>query len=168
MNKSKANFQRRQKATEARLDRSWQPMREDPVLEGGNFHYEISGRTEAINCGGLGMLQAVVESAGLKPAIDEMVVLLKRHLPYHESDHVMALTYNLLSGGQCLEDLEQRRNDVAFLNAIGAHRIPDPTTAGDFLRRFDAHSVTRLMEAIDRARRNVWRLKLPRISGHLG
>lgn len=157
MNKSKANLERRQKATAARLDRSWQPMREDPVLEGGNFHYEVSGRVEAINCGGVGMLQAVVESSGLRPAIDEMVVLLKRHLPYHESDHVLALTYNLLTGGQCLEDLEQRRNDVAFLNALGAHRIPDPTTAGDFLRRFDASSVTRLMEAIDRARRNVWR-----------
>ena len=157
MNKSKVNLQRRQRAIETRLDRAWQPMREEPVLEGGNIHYEVSGRVEGIPCGGLGLLQTVVESAGLRPAIDEKVVLLKRHLPYHESDHVMALAYNLLTGGQCLEDLEQRRNDTGFLNALGARRIPDPTTAGDFLRRFDAESVTALMEAIDRARRNIWR-----------
>ena len=31
-----------------------------------------------------------------------------------------------------LEDIERRRNDEAFLNAIGADSIPDPTTAGDF------------------------------------
>lgn len=161
MNKSKVNFERRQSDIQKRLDRNWQPMREEPVIEGGNYHYEISGRTEAIHCGGLGMLQAVVEATGLKAAIDENVVLLKRHLPYHESDHVLALTYNLLTGGQCLEDLEQRRNDAGFLNALGARRIPDPTTAGDFLRRFDAESVTLLMEAINQARRNVWR-QLPR------
>ncbi len=166
MNKNKVNFQRRQSAIETRLDRRWQPMRQEPVLEGGNYHYEISGRVEGIHCGGLGMLQAVVEATGLKAAIDENVVLLKRHLPYHESDHVLALIYNLLTGGQCLEDLEQRRNDSGFLNALGARRIPDPTTAGDFLRRFDAESVTLLMAAIDQARRNVWR-QLPKAERQL-
>ena len=28
--------------------------------------------------------------------------------------------------------------NVAYLDALGARRIPDPTTAGDFCRRFDA------------------------------
>lgn len=155
MNNSKANLARRQKALSTRLDRKWQPLRAEPVLESGN--YEIAGRTEAVNCGGLGMLQAVVETTGLVPAIDEELELLKRHLPYHESDHVLSLVYNILTGGQCLQDLEARRNDTAFLNALGARRIPDPTTAGDFLRRFDAASVGSLQEAIHRARTNVWR-----------
>jgi hypothetical protein len=57
------------------------------------------------------------------------------HLPYHESDHVLNLTYNLLAGGQRLEDIELRRQDEVFLNGLGAERIPDPTTAGDFTRR---------------------------------
>jgi hypothetical protein len=49
----------------------------------------------------------------------------------------------VLTGGSCLEDLETRRSDEAFLNALGAHRLLDPTTAGDFLRRFDGESVWR-------------------------
>ncbi len=159
MKQSKVNLARRQTETASRLDRRWQPLRTEPVLEGGNIHYEISGRTKAVNCGGLGLMQTVVEAAGLAPAIDANVELLNRHLPYHESDHILSLSYNILTGGQCLEDLKARRNDTAFLNALGAKRIPDPTTAGDFLRRFDASSVGSLQEAINSARTNVWRLQ---------
>ena len=155
--KSRANFERRQRSIEARLDPRWQPERAEPVLEGGNIAYEVSGRTEAIPGGGLGMLQTVVEVVGLREQIDRSLHLLRRHLPYHESDHVLALVYNLLTGGRTLEDLEPRRSDEGFLNALGARRLPDPTTAGDFLRRFDAAKVLVLMEAIDRARSVAWR-----------
>lgn len=157
MKNSKKNLHRRQSQIEKRLDRNWQPLREEPVLESGNICYEVSGRIEATNCGGLGMLQEVVKAIDLRGVIDEKVNLLKRHLPYRESDHILALTYNLLSGGLCLEDLEARRNDSAFLDALGARRIPDPTTAGDFLRRFAATDVAQLMEAINIARTRVWR-----------
>lgn len=155
--KNRANFERRQKSIESRLDPSWHPERESPVLEGGNVQYEVSGRVEAIGCGGLGMLQSVVELVGLREEIDLRLHLLRRHLPYHESDHVLALAYNVLTGGCCLEDLEARRSDEGFLNALGARRLPDPTTAGDFLRRFDAESVATLMEAIAGSRSRVWR-----------
>jgi hypothetical protein len=53
--------------------------------------------------------------------------------------------------------LEQRRNDEAYLDALGAHRIPDPTTAGDFCRRFEDLQVLELMQGINRARRVVWK-----------
>jgi hypothetical protein len=46
--------------------------------------------------------------------------LFKVHLPYHESDHVLSLAYNALCGGTCLEDLELRRQDEAYLNLLGA------------------------------------------------
>ena len=46
--------------------------------------------------------------------------LLKRHLPYHESDHVLNLAYNALLEGLRLEDIELRRNDEAFLDGLGA------------------------------------------------
>src|SRR6202521_3616160 len=155
--KSRANCERRQRSIEARLDPSWHPERETPVLEGGNVQYEVSDRVAAVGCGGLGMLQSVVDAVGLREEIDQRLHLLLRHLPYHESDHVLALTYNVLTGGSCLEDLETRRSDEAFLNALGAHRLPDPTTAGDFLRRFDAESVLALQKAIAGARSRVWR-----------
>jgi len=155
--KSRTNFERRQRSTEARLDPSWQPERARAVLEGGNLHYEVSGRVQAISGGGLGLMQSVVEAVGLAEAIDEDLHLLRRHLPYHESDHVLALVYNILVGGRCLEDLELRRSDEGFLDALGARRLPDPTTAGDFLRRFGPGSVESLMDAADRCRARVWR-----------
>ncbi len=160
MKKSRRNLAIRQERLKARLDRSWQPQRQDPVLESGNIHYEVSGRVKAVDCGGLGMLQTVVSATGLQAAIDEEVTVLKRHLPYHESDHILSLAYTLLTGGSCLGDLQERRQSVAFLDALGARRIPDPTTAGDFLRRFDDEAkVLSLMQAINRARSSVWRTR---------
>jgi hypothetical protein len=72
----------------------------------------------------------------LVDAIDRRVHVLKMHRPYHESDHVLDLAYNALCGGLRLEDIELRRTDEVFLDALGTERIPDPTTAGDFCRPF--------------------------------
>ena len=69
-------------------------------------------------------------------AIDERSHLLKVHTPYQESDHVMANVINTLRGGTRLEHLELLRNDETLLNAVEADSFPDPTTAGDFFRRF--------------------------------
>lgn len=158
MKKSKENLDARQRQIENRLDRSWQPQRAEPVLETGNICYEVSGRMEGTTCGGMGMIQTVVEASGLSQAIDRNLHLLKRHLPYHESDHVLCQVYNLLTGGSCLEDLASLRRDTAFLDALGARRIPDSTTAGDFLRRFsEADDVVSLMTGINEARSSVWR-----------
>ena len=82
--------------------------------------------------------------------------LLKIHLPYHDSDHVLNIAYNLLAGGTCLEHLELLRSDRAYLDALGARRVPDPTTAGDFCRRFDEVAILRLQTIFNRIRRKVW------------
>jgi len=102
-------------------------------------------------------MHALAQRTGLIEAIDRDLGLLKVHLPYHESDHVLNIAYNLLSGGTCLEDLELRRNDAVYLDALGAQRIPDPTTAGDFCRRFDEAAVNTLMDTINGVRLRVWR-----------
>ena len=156
MNKSKTFLKQRQMQISDRLNPKWQPVRAQPVMETGNIHYEVAGRTHAIGCGGLGMLQVVVDKTGLRPAIDEKVQVFKQHKPYHESDHVMALTYNILAGGRCIEDVDRWRKNEAFLDALGARRIPGSTTSGDFLRRFDAESVGHLMDTMRQASRNVW------------
>ena len=127
-----------------------------PMLRATNIHYEFAERTRAIAAGGIGVIHRVVERVGLAGEIDRRVHVLKKHLPYHESDHVLNIAYNVLAGGQCLEDLELRRNDEAFLDALGARRIPDPTTAGDFCRRFSAPAIDALMEGINEARLKVW------------
>jgi hypothetical protein len=129
-----------------------------PMFAAKNIHYEIAERGRAVNVGGIGIAHLVAQKSGLIDAIDKYLHLLKRYVPYHESDHVLNIAYNLLCGGTRLEHIELRRNDEVYLDALGAQRIPDPTTEGDFCRRFELFEhVEILMEAINEARLNVWR-----------
>ena len=123
-----------------------------PMMSGGNIHYEMSGKAEAITCGGIGAFHHLVRRVGLVKEIDRHLHLLKVHLPCHESDHVLNIACNALVGGQRLEDIELRRQDATFLNALGAQRLPDPTTAGDFTRRFRPSDIETLMDCINRVR----------------
>lgn len=129
-----------------------------PMLAARNICYDMSDRTRAIAAGGIGAVHLLAHQVGLIDAIDREVRVLKVHLPYHESDHVLNIAYNVICGGDCLEDIELLRNDEAYLDGLGASRIPDPTTAGDFCRRFEsAEAVNKLMEAINSVRAGVWK-----------
>ena len=121
-----------------------------------NIHYELGDKTQGLHAGGLGALQLLVQRLGLADAIDRNLHLLKRHLPYFESDHVLNLAYNLLAGGRCLQDLELLRGNETYLDVLGTPRIPDPTTAGDFLRRFRAADIDALQRALNDTRVQVW------------
>lgn len=142
---------------ERRLNKNDNTGREQPMITASDIHYEIADRTRAVAAGGIGAMHLVARKLGLAEAIDRRLQLLKVHLPYHESDHVLNMAYNLLSGGACLEHLELRRNDEVYLDALGARRIPDPTTAGDFCRRFAAHDIDALQEVFNETRLKVWR-----------
>ena len=131
--------------------------RPEPMMAASNIHYELAERVRAIAPGGIGAIHLLARRIGLIRDIDEGLHLLKRHLPYHESDHLLNLAYNLLAGGSRLEHLEVRRNDEVFLDALGAQRIPDPTTAGDFCRRFTEGDVEQLMGLINETRLRVWK-----------
>jgi hypothetical protein len=127
-----------------------------PVLGRANIGYELSERTKGTAHGGMGMIAKLVDAVGLAKEIDSSVSLLKLHKPYHESDHVLNIAYNTLCGGTRLQDIELRRGDAVFLDGLGTKSIPDPTTAGDFCRRFDEDSILALQEAVNRARVKVW------------
>lgn len=139
-----------------RRDPQWQEEMAAPMFGGTNLRSEMAARVEAIPCGGIGLRQEFVRSIGLAEAIDGRVNVLKRPFPYHESDHVRNMTYNILAGGPRLEDLERWRTNEASLDTLGSRRIPDPTTAGDFLRRFKEADVMDLLGAINIARVRVW------------
>ena len=126
------------------------------MFHGGKIHYEVAQRTGAVSCGGLGAMHTLAQRLGLVQEIDAHLRLLKVHLPYHESDHVLNFAYNILAGGVRLEDLELRRQDEHYMNGLGAQRIPDPTTAGDFTRRFAPDDILTLQECINRTRQKVW------------
>jgi len=131
--------------------------RHQPMMTASNIHYEISDRIKAISPGGLGAIHLMAQKLGLVRDLNDNLHLLKRHQPYFESDHVLNIAYNLRAGGSRLEHLEVRRNDEVYLDALGAERIPDPTTAGDFCRRFTQADIERLMDTFNDVRLRAWK-----------
>jgi Transposase DDE domain group 1 len=127
------------------------------MLTASNIHYEISDRVRAISPGGIGAIHLLARKIRLIDDINESLHLLNRHQPYFESDHVLNIAYNLMAGGSRIDHLEVRRNDEVYLDALGATRIPDPTTAGDFCRRFTEPDVLRLRETFNESRLRVWK-----------
>jgi hypothetical protein len=127
------------------------------MMTASNIRYELADRTRATAHGGIGAMHLLVRKLGVEQAINSHLGLLKIHLPYHDSDHVLNIAYNLLAGGTCLEHLELLRSDEAYLDALGARRVPDPTTAGDYCRRFDPAAIFRLQTIFNAIRMKVWR-----------
>lgn len=123
----------------------------------GRPHYEISDKVRANPWGGIGALHRLALKLKLPECINNALRLLKLHVPYYESDHVLNIAYNVLCGGRTLDDIEHRRQCQAYLDTLGAQSIPDPTTAGDFCRRFDENAIWSLMEAFNEVRVAVWR-----------
>jgi hypothetical protein len=128
-----------------------------PMFSASNIHYEMAEKSDGLSYGGIGAIHQMAGRIGLVEEIDKCLHLLLVHVPYHESDHVLNIAYNVLLGGVRLEDIELRRNDEVFLKALDAERIPDPTTAGDFTRRLDPQDIQTLMECINRTRERVWK-----------
>ena len=159
--RKKRLFQERRRRINKRLGKPPGPERPVPMMTATNIQYELADRVQGLSAGGIGVMLLLARRIGLISDIDAKLQLLKIHLPYHESDHVLNIAFNILAGGQRIEHLELRRNDEVYLNALGADRIPDPTTAGDFCRRFRESDVITLMDAINQSRRRVWAQQPP-------
>ena len=84
----------RKRRIQRRLDpeRRW-TERDTPMMSASNIHFEMAERSQAVNYGGFGAMHLMGQKLGLAEEIDARVQLLKRHLPYHESDHVLNLAY---------------------------------------------------------------------------
>jgi hypothetical protein len=154
-NNSKILAKRKKKITRRLKRKQWQNQPK-PMFNASNIHYEMDGRHKGIANGGIGAIHLMNKKLGLVEDIDSVLHLLKRHLPYHESDHVLNIAYNVIAGGTRLEDIELQRQDEGWLDALGSEIIPDPTTAGDFLRRFEEADIIELMEAANRTRKKAW------------
>jgi hypothetical protein len=107
------------------------------MFSASNIHYQVADRVRGLGCGGIGVVHQVARQTGLIDAIDDNVSVLKVHLPYHESDHVLNIAYNVLAGGTCLDHLELLRNDEPTSThwARSAFPIPPPpATFADVLK----------------------------------
>lgn len=107
--------------------------------------------------GGLALVASLAKRLGVARELDERLHLLKFHRPYHESDHVLAQVYNLFVGGGCLEDMADLQGSEAVRRILGAERLPDPTTGGDFLRRFGEADLRQFDAAMDAIQERAWR-----------
>src|SRR5262249_56915451 len=138
--------------TRRRLRKTQSPEQRRRLSRDRTPHYDLGDKARGLPAAGLGACQLLVQRLGLADAIDRELHLLQRHLPYFESDHVLNLAYNFLAGGKNLQDLELLRSNENYLDALGAQRIPDPTTAGDFLRRFSCGDIDTLLNVLNRTR----------------
>lgn len=138
-------------------DLPW-PQREGPVLRARRMHLEHDTRPDVTALGGLALPLALLGRLGAAKEFDARVHVFKRHFPYHESDHVIAQALMLYAGGTCLEDMAMLQGDEAALKMMGAIRTPDPTTSGDFLRRFaDGEALAGLRESGDVLQTRAWK-----------
>jgi len=138
-----------------------QKRRSDGPELAGNPRLDLAERTRAMPYGGVGTMLKLARHVGLMARIDDELDVLKCPHPYTDADHVMNIALNILCGGRMLDDIEIRRQDLVFLDALGARSIPDPTTAGDYCRRFDAEAVLRLMLVVNDIRVQMWRQQGP-------
>lgn len=153
-NKLRQQLARRKRRLQKRIDK--RRGFDDSRIVGNGVKYELSEKQQAVHCGGLGIVMQLVKQLDLRRHINQLAPVLKLHAPYDETDHILNIAFNLLAGGSCLDHLELRRNDEAYLDALQVSRIPDPTTAGDFCRRFGVEQILLVMAAINRARQKVW------------
>ena len=154
-------LRQRQRKIQNRLDKKSLPEHLGPMFNPGNIHYDIAERGRGVLYGGIGTVQMLVRQLELDKAINRRLGIFKLHNPYFESDHIINIAYNILCNGECIEDIERLRNDEIYLDAVGAERIPDPTTAGDFCRRFSSEQVETLQDVINEVRLKVWKQQEP-------
>ena len=57
---------------------------------------------------------------------------------FDPSEIVDALVLMLQGGGRALEDLRELRSEEGLMKLIGRDKIPEPDSAGDWLRRMGA------------------------------
>ena len=131
-----------------------------PVIRNRQVRVQIQERGEITPYGGLALAHDLAMRLGIDRDIQASMHLLRLYAPYFDSDHVLTHVYNQYVGGTCIEDIAHLQHSDAIKHLTGACRIPDPSTAGDFLRRFNPSNLRAFQQVIDRAREKVWR-KMP-------
>jgi hypothetical protein len=119
--------------------------------------YDIASKSQGIAYGGVGVAIKMLDKLNFSKRINDNISLLKIYNPYREADHVLNIALNAFVGGQTLDDIELRRNDKGFLDAVGVTSLADPTTEGDYCRRYSEESILGLQRVFNETRLDVWK-----------
>jgi len=133
------------------------------VRPGHTVRLEVTDEPLTVHTG-LSLFYAMAETLEIPRILDEQVKVKERESGYPESEHILALAANAFIGGDYLDDLEALREDVAIQRAIGRRDIPDPTTAGDFCRRFTLGHILQLNRAFAKIEREVYKRRREKIT----
>jgi hypothetical protein len=96
---------------------------------------------------GLVLVRELAVRLGVCELLDRLTVKRRRR-GFSPAQAVMAIVETLAAGGNCLEDSKLLRADSAQERLRG-HALPDPTTLGRFLRRFNIGHIAQLNLALD-------------------
>ena len=125
------------------------------IRPGHTVRLEVTDEPLTVHTG-LSLFYAMAEALEVPRILDERVHVKERERGYPESEHILALAANAFIGGDYLEDLEALREDIAIQRAIGRKEIPDPTTAGDFCRRFTLGHILQMNQAFAQIQAQVY------------
>jgi hypothetical protein len=134
------------------------------VRPGHTVRLEVTDEPLTVHTG-LSLFYAMAETLEIPWILDEQVKVKERESGYPESEHILALAANAFIGGDYLDDLEALREDVAIQKAIGRKDIPDPTTAGDFCRRFTLGHILQMNRAFAEIEREVYKRRREKTTG---
>lgn len=106
--------------------------------------------------GGLSLVHQLARKLQFVRHINQCVRVLKIRQGYGESDHLYHLLSALFAGAGCVEDLGQFKDNTAYKKSLEVESVTDPTTMGDFLRRFTRRDINNLKTAMWGMRREAW------------
>jgi Transposase DDE domain group 1 len=117
-----------------------QVNRQKVVGKVGKFN--ICFRKEQLSShAGAVLLHGFAQRLGVARLLEEELKVKVRKRGYGEGQAIGGLVYNLILGGEHLSDLEVLRGDRGTQELVEAEAILAPTTAGEFLRKFDIGDV---------------------------
>ena len=107
--------------------------------------------TTLSNHAGAVLIKEFTDRLGLELLINSHLEVKERERGYSESESILALCWNLILGGDCLDDLNVLRGDVGTQKLLGLELVIAPTTAGEFLRKFTIGDLTALRTLLGKA-----------------
>ena len=124
----------------------------------GKFNVAFRPRLQSSHAGVV-LMQEFIKQLGVAAILDEEIKVKERERSFSESVYLLAIVWNLILGGECVDDLNVLRGDPGTLRLIEMERLPTPRATGKFLRRFQIGDVRDLQRALrliqERAHRHV-------------
>ena len=110
--------------------------------------FNVGTRSDVLSShSGLLLCHELVQHLQVASTLNAELRVKVRQRGYSAAEAVLGLVYNLVSGGSCLSDLNVLRGDPGTQRLLGVDALLAPTTAGEFLRKFDIGDIRDLQRA---------------------